>query len=252
MRGKGGKGRAGGPAAAVILTFVVGIGAPGACRAAKERLPLPGKVYTWSFQTDTLGQKPAHSVAFGGNWQVVEDSTRPAHPAVITSVAPREVVDSLIATTVPAPRFLSQAESDDGISFHYLNFTRPMLADLDASVRFRIRSGEIDPSAGLLFQMDPKGTSGYLVRVSGRTGELTFHYLLYGRRRDVKYAKIPPLEAGTWHTIAITRRKSQLKVSYDGKEILAVRDERYSKGTVGVWTEDDTLVDFIDLTATAR
>src|SRR5882672_10057600 len=108
MRGKGGKGRAGGPAAAVMLTFVVGIGAPGACRAAKERLPLPGKVYTWSFQTDTLGQKPAHSVAFGGNWQVVEDSTN-------------ATVNDSTARAAPAPRLLFQAESDDGISFHYLN-----------------------------------------------------------------------------------------------------------------------------------
>src|SRR5437870_4146725 len=144
MRGKGGKGRTGALAAAMMLTLVLGAVAPGACRAAKERLPLPGKVYTWSFQADTLGQKPAHSVAFGGSWQVVEDSTRPAHAAVLEYTppdAPRAAVDSLIASTVPAPRFLSQTESDDGISFHYLNFTRPMLGDLDASVRFRIRSG---------------------------------------------------------------------------------------------------------------
>jgi len=241
MRGKGGKG-AGRPAlAAMMLTLVLGMGPglPTACRAANERLPLPGKVYTWSFQADTLGQKPAHSVAFGGSWQVVEDSTNIA------------VRDSA-ASAVPPPRLLVQTESDDGISYHYLNFTRPMLGDLDASVRFRIRSGEIDPSAGLLFQMDPKGTSGYLVRVSGKTGELAFHYLLYGKRRDVKYAKIPALSAGAWHTIAITRRKSQLKVFYDGKDALSVRDDRYSKGTVGVWTEDDTLVDFADLTATSR
>src|SRR2546425_12514472 len=114
MRGKGGKGRTGALAAAMMLTLVLGAGAPGACRAAKERLPLPGKVYTWSFQADTLGQKPAHSVAFGGSWQVVEDSTRTA-------------VHDSTAAAAPAPRLLFQAESDDGISFHYLNFTRPML-----------------------------------------------------------------------------------------------------------------------------
>jgi hypothetical protein len=123
---------------------------------------------------------------------------------------------------------------------------------MDASVRFRIRSGEIDPSAGLLFQMDPKGTSGYLVRASGRSGELTFHYVLYGKRRDVKYSKIPPLTSGTWHTLAIVRRRSELHVSYDGKEVMAVRDDRFSKGNVGVWSEDDTQVDFQGLTATAR
>jgi len=107
-------------------------------------------------------------------------------------------------------------------------------------------------TAGLLFQMDPKGTSGYLVRVSGKSGEMAFHYLLYGKRRDVKYAKIDPPALGTWHTIAVKRRGSVLRAFYDGKELLETRDDRFSKGTVGIWGEDDTLVDFADLTATAR
>jgi len=200
---------------------------PGRAGAAREHLPLPGKVYAWSFQADTLGQKPMHSMSFGGSWQVIEDSTS-------------------------AERLLSQSESDDGVVYHYLNFTRPTLADMDASVRFRIRSGEIDPSAGILFQMDPKGTSGYLVRATTRNSEIAFHYILNGKRRDVKFAKIPALVPGTWHTIALTRRRSVIRVKYDGEEVMTVRDDRYSKGTVGVWTEDDTLVDFADLTATAR
>lgn len=200
---------------------------PGLASAAREHLPLPGKVYAWSFQGDTLGQGPSHSMAFGGSWQVMEDSTTQA-------------------------RILTQSESDDGVVYHYLNFTRPTLADLDASVRFRIRSGEIDPSAGILFQMNPKGTSGYLVRATTRNSEIAFHYILNGKRRDVKFAKIPALVPGTWHTIALTRRRSVVRIQYDGQEVMTVRDDRYSKGTVGVWTEDDTLVDFADLTATAR
>jgi hypothetical protein len=233
MRRNGGMGRA-----ALGMIVALGLGAPGAARAAKLQLPLPGRVYTWDFQADTLGQKPGHTVAFGGNWQVIEDST---------SVAAQDSVPP-----PSAPRLLSQLEGDDGIAYHYLTFARPTLGDLDASVRFRIRSGEIDPSAGLLFQMDPKGSNGYLVRASGRSGELTFHYILYGKRRDVKYAKIPPLTPGAWHTLAVVRRKSQLHVSYDGKEVMLVRDDRFSKGNVGVWSEDDTLVDFQGLTATAR
>ena len=119
-------------------------------------------------------------------------------------------------------------------------------------MRFRIVSGDIDPTAGILFQMDSKGTSGYLLRVSGRTNELIFHYLLRGKRRDLRFAGIDPLEPGTWHTISVVRRGTRLRVSYDGAERMSVRDELYSKGTVGVWTEDDTVVDFAELTATAR
>jgi hypothetical protein len=181
-------------------------------------------------------------MTFGGSWQVIEDSTSLASAAGMDSAA----------TPSPAPRLLTQSESDDGVVYHYLKFTRPTLADLDASVRFRIRSGEIDPSAGILFQMDPKGTSGYLVRATTRNSEIAFHYILSGKRRDVKFAKIPALQPGTWHTIALSRRRSVIRISYDGQEVMTVRDDRYSKGTVGVWTEDDTLVDFADLTATAR
>jgi|GEM_PF-2509580 len=245
MRGIGWKGMDGGARAALAMILALGLGAPGACRGAapKEALPRPGKVYGWSFQADTLGLKPGHSVAFGGNWQVVEDSTEMGHALAAADSAP---------PPPPPPRLLAQIEGDDGIAYHYLTFTRPTLADMDASVRFRIRSGEIDPSAGLLFQMDPKGANGYLVRASGRSGELTFHYMLYGKRRDVKYSKIPEITPGTWHTIGVVRRKSVLHVSYDGKEVMMVRDDRFSKGNVGVWTEDDSVVDFADLTATAR
>lgn len=235
----------------LAMLVVLGLGSPGVCRAAKELTPLPGKVYSWSFQADTLGLRPGHTMAFGGNWQVIEDSTEVGHAvqaALGDSAAGRDSVPAL----PPASRLLAQFEGDDGIAYHYLTFTRPTLGDLDASVRFRIRSGEIDPSAGLLFQMDAKGTSGYLVRASGRSGELTFHYMLYGKRRDVKYSKIPALTPGTWHTIGIVRRRTVLHVSYDGKEVMAVRDDRFWKGNVGVWTEDDTVADFADLSATAR
>jgi len=159
----------------------------------------------------------------GGVWAVVADST------------------------VAAGRALRQTEADDGVAFHYLRFKRPLLEDVVASVRFRIASGEIDPSAGLVFQLDPKGTSGYLVKVAATTGELSFHYILYGKRRDVRFAKIDPPKSGEWHTLAIQRQGSVLRVSYDGTERMMVRDERYWKGTIGLWTEDDTVVDFADL-----
>jgi len=249
----------------VFLTFGASVGSAGAGpkqpkpRQPQQRVPLAGKTYTWDFQADTLGLLPAHTMTFGGNWQVLEDSASVALLAALPdTVGADSIAGSAAGAAAAAPpgppprRLLAQLEDDDGLVYHYLTFTRPMLGDLDASVRFRIRSGEIDPSAGLMFQMDPKGTSGYLVRASGKSGELAFHYMLYGRRRDVKFAKIPELAPGTWHTLAVQRRRSTLRVFYDGKEAMMVRDDRFSNGTVGVWTEDDTRVDFADLKTTAR
>ncbi len=197
------------------------------------------KTWAFSFAADTLGQAPTNSVRFGGLWEVVVDSTRaPADSAAWDSAA--------------LPRVLRQREEDDGLKFHYIQFPKPVLGDMTVSMRFRIRSGEIDPSAGVMFQLDPKGRNGYIVRVSGDTGELIAHYLLVGKRRDLHYAKITPPEPQTWHTIEVERKGSVMIARYDGEEKIRLRDERFSSGGVGLWTEDDTVVDFDQLRVSMR
>jgi hypothetical protein len=182
-----------------------------------------GRIWTVSFQGDTLGQAPPYTIVRGGDWSVEADST------------------------APSGRVLRQRMNDDGVAWHYIQFLRPFLEDVSVSVRFRIRSGAIDPSAGILFQLDPKARNGYLVRLTGRTSEIAFHYILFGKRRDVRFGKIEWPAPDTWHTLALRRAGHRLSVQYDGREILNVRDERYAKGTIGLWTEDDTVADFADL-----
>jgi hypothetical protein len=181
------------------------------------------KIWTFTFESDTLGQAPPHTVVRGGDWAVEADST------------------------APSGRVLRQRNDDDGVAWHYIQLTRPSLEDVAVSVRFRIDSGEIDPSAGVLFQLDPKARSGYLVRLSGKTHEIAFHYLLLGKRRDLRFTKIDWPEPGTWHTLAVRRAGDRLAVLYDGREVMRARDERYRKGTIGLWTENDSVVDFADL-----
>ena len=193
-------------------------------RADDRRTALPGKTYTWSFDADTLGRPPIATKVVTGNWAVQEDSTGDG-----------------------VPRLLQQLESDDGLSQHFIYFVKPFLADQEVTVRVRIRSGDIDPSVGVAFQLDPKGKNGYLVRVSGRQQELIVHYILWGKRRDIKFAKITPPAANEWHTIAVRRKGEMMEVRYDGELKLKLRDDRFSKGTLGLWTEDDTIADFAGL-----
>lgn len=232
-------------------TLLVALQAPDASgRSARV------KTWTWTFQADTLGREPQHTGVFGGRWEVALDGSAPAAPAEPPAAVASDsasVPDSSDATAALAPRVLRQAETDDGIEFHYVQFRKPVLEDLVASVRFRVLSGEIDPTAGLLFQLDPKkGTSGYLLRASGEKNRLIAHYLLYGKRRDLKHVEIPTLEPGAWHTLSITRKGSVMTASYDGVERFRLRDERFRKGTVGLWTEDDTIVEFADLTVSTN
>jgi hypothetical protein len=192
--------------------------------AAKNRLP--GKKYSWTFAADTLGQAPIFTRATGGTWAVVEDSTSGA-------------------------RWIRQLESEEGLGSHMLQFLKPSLADQELSARFRIRSGEIDPSVGIAFQIDPKGRNGYVVRVSGKSGELIAHYLIYGKRRDIKAATLTPPKLDEWHTLGVRRKGSVMEIRYDGSLLMKLRDERFEKGNVGLWTEDDTVADFADLNVTS-
>ena len=199
---------------------------------AKGRTVLPGKTWAWTFSADTLGQPPAATRVSGGRWVVEEDST-----AALSDSS--------------ASRIIRQLESDDGIGYHVLQFTKPLLEDQEMSVRFRIRSGEIDPSAGIAFQLDPKGRNGYLVRVSGKDRELIAHYLLGGRRRDIKYTSVEPPKPGEWHTLAVRRFRDVIEVRYDGAMAAKLRDERFRRGNIALWTEDDTVADFTDLKVTS-
>jgi hypothetical protein len=225
------------------------------------------KTWTWSFAADTLGLPPANTATFGGSWAVLVDSTRAFEARGAPGGASASSADSVTGATVPAssadstavatalasaPRVLRQSEADDGLRFHYIQFKKPTLEDQAVSVRFRILAGDIDPTAGVMFQVDPKGRNGYIVRVSGETNQLIVHYLIFGRRRDLRFAKIPPIQPGTWHTLSVERKGSIMAVSYDGEEKIRIRDERYSGGSVGLWTEDDTVVDFEQLAVSKR
>jgi hypothetical protein len=216
------------------------------------------KTWTWSYAADTLGLPPPNTATFGGSWEVIVDSTRAnlqegGAPGGGDSLsADSAAVATAAAANASAPRVLRQSEADDGIRYHYIQFKKPVLDDQAASVRFRILAGDIDPTAGLMFQVDAKGRNGYIVRVSGETNQLIVHYLIYGKRRDLRYADIEPLQPGTWHTLSVERKGSIMTVSYDGKERLKLRDERYTSGSVGLWTEDDTVVDFDELAVSKR
>ena len=208
------------------------IALPAGALGAGKRMP-KGKTWTWSFAADTLGQAPTECLVLGGTWHVVADSVAPGD-------------------TMPAARYLRQVEDDEGSAHNYIQFRKPVLANLKASVRFRILSGEMGPSAGLAFQLDAKGRNGYLVRVRADRGDIVAHYILYGKRRDIKFAKVEPPAPGTWHQIAIERDGNRLVVFYDGVEKIRLRDERYGEGAVGLWAEDDTVAEFRDLEVTSR
>ena len=188
------------------------------------------RVRTWThdFRADTLGMAPSGAVVMGGSWVVVEDSS------------------------AEGTRLLRQTEGEEAKAANWIRLLKPRLESGEISVRFRIRSGELDPSVGIVFHIDPKGKNGYLVRLSGADNELIAHYFLSGRRRDIKMQALEAPPAGEWHTLGVRRDGDRISILYDGVEKMTLRDERFARGSVGLWTEDDTVADFADLKITGR
>ena len=211
-------------------------------RAAKPKTPR-GKTWHVDFRADTLGIAPTGSVVLAGSWAVLEDSS-----AVAADSAGGGGADSARIR----PRILRQRSDEDAEAFNWIRFQKPTLGHCEISVRFRVVSGELDPGVGLVFHLEPKHKNGYLVRISGASGEMVAHYLLGGRRRDMKFQKMTTPAPGEWHTLGVRREGVTITILYDGKEMMSLRDERFTSGTVGLWTEDDTVADFADLTMTAR
>ncbi|HET7903875.1 MAG TPA: hypothetical protein VFM17_04885 [Candidatus Eisenbacteria bacterium] len=221
-------------AASIALALLL-LGAATGAHQADAKPKARSRTWTLSFQADTLGQAPSQAKVVSGAWEVAEDSTGARNDS-----------------TGAYPRLLRQTDGEEGEAHHWIRFLKPVVGDCEVSARFRVRGGELDPSVGIAFHLDKKGRNGYLVRVSGAESELIAHYLIYGKRRDMKYEKIDAPEAGTWHTLAVRREGNTLTVLYDGTERMKLRDERHHEGTVGLWTEDDTIADFADVTITTR
>jgi len=229
---------------AVLLTLAAASFLAQPAQAGKPKEPPRGKTWLVDFRSDTLGIAPPGSVVMAGSWAVLEDSSSMGAGNGGTTAAG----DS----SRPFHRVLRQSSGDDAVAANWIRFQKPTLKRCEVSVRFRVVSGELDPGAGIAFHLDSKGRNGYLVRVSGVSKQVIAHYILAGKRRDIKMQTIEPPVAGAWHTLGVRREGISITVLYDGKETMKLRDERFDRGGVGLWTEDDSVVDFADLTLTAR
>ena len=71
----------------------------------------------------------------------------------------------------------------------------------------------------------------------------------------INYRKIAGYKAkvseGVWHTLALKVEADLLKVAFDGRRVIQVRDATFAgPGKVGLWTKTDSLVHFADLQST--
>jgi hypothetical protein len=188
---------------------------------------------TWDFQGDAVGTAPA-GFSFGrtgqgreGRWVVVLDSTAPAGDHV-----------------------LAQTDQDDtDYRFPVAVADTPSLKDLRLEVRCKPVSGRTDQACGLVFRYrDPDNY--YVARANALEDNVNLYHVVKGQRRQIKGWN-GKVSGNAWHTLAVEARGDRLRVFWEGKQIVDVKDDTLGDaGKVGVWTKADSVTYFDALTAT--
>ena len=187
---------------------------------------------TWDFQSDAVNGPPA-GFSFArtgqgrvGRWVVVQDPTAPAGDHV-----------------------LAQVDDDDtDYRFPVAVADVPVLKDLRLEVRCRPVSGKTDEACGLVFRYRDPGNY-YVARANALEDNVNLYRVVDGRRRQIEgwSGKVTRNE---WHGLAIEATGDRLRVFWEGKPVIDVRDATFGDaGKVGVWTKADSVTHFDALTA---
>jgi hypothetical protein len=124
----------------------------------------------------------------------------------------------------------------------------PVLADLEATVRFKAIAGRVDRAGGLVIRyQDPDNY--YVVRANALEDNVNFYRVKDGSRRQIEgaSAKVP---SGTWHTLSLGAKADRFEISFNGKTLFTATDRSFpAPGRIGVWTKADSVTSFRDLAA---
>jgi len=155
-----------------------------------------------------------------------------------------------------ADRVLAQT-SDDRTSARYPHIVLKDFnaRDVDVSVAFKIISGRVDASGGLVFRYrDPDNY--YVIRANALEDNVVAYKTENGRRSNIGVrgegnaygvnAAVPPQ---TWNTLRVITQGPLFEVFLNGQKLFEVEDETFAAaGSVGLWTKADAVTQFDDFT----
>ena len=119
-------------------------------------------------------------------------------------------------------------------------------ADVDASVRFKPISGQIDASGGIVFRARDT-RNYYVVRANSLEDNFRLYTVIDGTRRQIAGVRVEPPKLGAWHELRVVAVGSHIQAHLDGRLLLDHRDETFDSGWVGLWTKADAVTEFDDL-----
>ncbi len=118
-----------------------------------------------------------------------------------------------------------------------------MIADLEATTRFKPVSGKVDQAGGLAVRL-ADSNNYYLTRANALEDNVSFYRVVKGRRQELASANVK-VSAGEWHTLTLRADGNSFTVSFDGKQLLSHADSTFTgPGKVALWTKADSVTRF--------
>jgi len=186
-----------------------------------------------------------------------------ASPAAAQLVAPLTTSDGRIACTqgitgvgraaqwetVPDPMALGGwALSENGGDATDLHFPlciseQTIARDVDATLRFKAVGGSHARAAGLVLRAQ-NATDYYVVRADALEGRVQL-YRMQGGRRALIASKEAAVTSDAWHALRVVLQGASFDISLDDKPLFKATDASLPvPGTVGVWSQADSVIRF--------
>jgi hypothetical protein len=155
-----------------------------------------------------------------------------------------EVVSDPTATGGKALAQLSTDQTD--LRFPLAIERSAMLADIEASTRFKTIAGEIDQAGGVTIRLKDQNNY-YVTRANALEDNVRLYRVVNGRREQLASANVK-VRAGEWHTLTLRAEGDRFTVSFDGKQLLDHRDATFTAaGRIALWTKADSVTRFESL-----
>ena len=122
--------------------------------------------------------------------------------------------------------------------------TQTIARDVDATLRFKAIGGTHARAAGLILR-GQSANDYYVVRADALEGTVRLYRMLGGRRAMIKGEDKADVASDQWHALRVILKGNSFDVSLDDKPMFKATDSSLLlPGTVGVWSQADSLIRF--------
>jgi hypothetical protein len=184
-------------------------------------------------------------------------------PAAAQLVAPLTLPDGRIACTqgktgagrvavweavrdpsAPSGWALSETAGDaTDLRFALCISEQTVARDLDATLRFKPVGGRHSRAAGLVLRAQ-SANDYYVIRADALEGSVRLYRVARGRRAQIA-AKDVTVASDQWHTLRVILKGDDFDVSLDDAPLFKATDASLPlPGTVGVWSQADSIILF--------